>query len=67
MSEIAGVGVSPGRTVGEVVRMPDPVGEPTPGVTLPDGADRAAEAARIEAAASQVRADPGGTRGASQR
>ena len=57
MSEIVGVGVSPGRAVGQVVRMPDPVEQPGPDSVLPEGADRPAEAARIEAAAHQVRAD----------
>lgn len=57
MAVISGVGVSSGRAAGPVVRMPDPVGEPPAGATLPDGADVAAEGARIAAAAEQVRAD----------
>lgn len=54
---IDGVGVSSGRAVGPVVRMPDPVAEPAAGATLPDGADVAAERDRIAAAAERVRAD----------
>ncbi|PZF84000.1 phosphoenolpyruvate--protein phosphotransferase [Jiangella anatolica] len=57
MAVISGVGVSSGRAVGPVVRMPDPVAEPAAGSTVPDGADVAAEGARIAAAAEQVRAD----------
>ncbi|TDD67271.1 phosphoenolpyruvate--protein phosphotransferase [Jiangella aurantiaca] len=57
MAVISGVGVSSGRAVGPVVRMPDPVAEPPAGATLGEGADVAAEGARIAAAAEQVRAD----------
>ncbi|WP_051426471.1 phosphoenolpyruvate--protein phosphotransferase [Jiangella gansuensis] len=57
MAVISGVGVSPGRAVGPVVRMPEPVGEPAPDARLSDGADVAAEGARIADAAEQVRAD----------
>ena len=55
MTEFSGVGVSPGRTVGPVVRMPDPVPEPPEGARLDDGADRETAAARIGTAAEAVR------------
>jgi phosphoenolpyruvate-protein phosphotransferase (PTS system enzyme I) len=51
MTEISGVGVSPGRTVGRVVRMPDPVPEPSAEARLPGEADRDEVAARISKAA----------------
>lgn len=57
MAPITGVGVSPGRAVGPVVRMPDPVTEPGAESRLAAGADPAAEAERISAAADEVRAD----------
>lgn len=57
MAVISGVGVSSGRAVGPVVRMPDPVAEPAADARLADGADVAAEGARVAAAAEQVRAD----------
>ncbi|MGH8775406.1 MAG: phosphoenolpyruvate--protein phosphotransferase [Jiangellaceae bacterium] len=56
MAEITGVGVSPGRAVGPLVRMPDPVAEPAMDSRLPDGADPAAESERITTAAATVRA-----------
>ena len=50
------LGVSPGRGVGPVVRMADPVSEPSAGETVPaDGRD--AEADRITAAAAAVAAE----------
>ncbi len=49
----APLGVSPGRGVGPVVHMPDPVTEPSSGVTVPEDA-RAAEADRIDDSASAV-------------
>lgn len=57
MTDIAGVGVSPGRAVGPLLRMADPVTEPPPGARLADGADPAAESQRIAEAADQVKAD----------
>jgi phosphotransferase system enzyme I (PtsI) len=56
VQQFTGVGVSPGRTVGPVVRMPDPIGEPAPAAPLPEDA-RPLQAARIGAAASVVKAD----------
>lgn len=56
-SVITGVGVSPGRAVGEIVRMPDPVAEPAADARLFADADPEAEAARIAAAAETVKAD----------
>jgi len=53
--EITGVGVSPGRAVGPLVRMPDPVTEPSRDSRLVEGADAEAEAERIVAAAARVR------------
>jgi multiphosphoryl transfer protein len=49
------LGVSPGRAVGPVVRMPEPLAAPIASTPLPE-ADRVAEAARIAAAASAVAA-----------
>ncbi|HEY9411879.1 MAG TPA: phosphoenolpyruvate--protein phosphotransferase [Jiangellaceae bacterium] len=57
MAEITGVGVSPGRAVGPIVRMPDPIAEPPAGQRLAEGADPDAEAERVAQAADQVRAD----------
>jgi phosphotransferase system enzyme I (PtsI) len=57
MPEITGVGVSPGRAVAPLVRMPDPVAEPSPDSRLAADADPAAEAERIATAASRVRDD----------
>lgn len=51
MSRFFGVGVSPGRAAGPVVRVPDPL--PAPG-SLPAPTDPAAEAARIPVAAHRV-------------
>jgi len=56
VQEFSGVGVSPGRTVGPVVRMPDPISEPPVGGPLPE-TQRASEAERITAAAATVKAD----------
>lgn len=56
MDRCGGLGVSPGRVVGPVLRMPDPVAEPaaTPRIDERDGD---AEAARIASAATQVADD----------
>lgn len=54
---ITGVGVSPGRAVGPVVRMPDPVAEPREDARVPPDADPAAEAERIATAAEAVKVD----------
>jgi phosphotransferase system enzyme I (PtsI) len=54
---VTGIGVSPGRVTGAIVRMPDPVPEPPAGAALAPGADRDEEAARIAAAALRVRRD----------
>ena len=52
---IVGLGVSPGRAVGPVVRMPDPVPEP-PAITGPtDDTDQASLAERITVACLRVR------------
>lgn len=47
------LGVSPGRAVGPVVRMPDPLAAPLPSAPMPL-ADRAAAAARIDVATGSV-------------
>lgn len=57
MAVISGVGVSPGRAVGPVVRMPDPVAEPSADARPAEGTDPATESERVAAAAEQVRAD----------
>ncbi|MCU1552280.1 MAG: ptsP [Glaciihabitans sp.] len=49
------LGVSPGRAVGPVVRMPDPLAAPTPAMPLPL-AVRAEAAARIDVATASVSA-----------
>jgi multiphosphoryl transfer protein len=49
------LGVSPGRAVGPVVRMPEPLAAPEHAVPLPED-QRAAAAARIDAAADAVAA-----------
>jgi phosphotransferase system enzyme I (PtsI) len=54
-TEIVGIGVSPGRAVGPVVRLPDARAEPSPGAAVPEP-ERAASAARIETAAAAVKA-----------
>lgn len=56
MRQINGVGVSPGRAVGPVLRMPDPIAEPAAGAPLPEDV-REAAAARIAEAAAAVKAD----------
>jgi phosphotransferase system enzyme I (PtsI) len=56
MPEITGVGVSAGLVVAPVRRMPDPVPEPAAGGSVPPD-ERAAQAARLVAAADAVRAD----------
>lgn len=57
MPEIVGVGVSPGRAVGPLVRMAEPVTEPPAGARLADGADPVPESQRVAAAADAVKAD----------
>src|SRR5690606_7557905 len=54
---VTGIGVSPGRVAGPAVRMAEPLRVPPSGRRLLPGADPAPEAARIYAAAQQVRAD----------
>jgi multiphosphoryl transfer protein len=49
------IGVSPGRAVGPVVRMPEPLAAPAPSTPLPE-AERAGAAARIDAAVIAVAA-----------
>ncbi|WP_422116695.1 phosphoenolpyruvate--protein phosphotransferase [Brachybacterium sp. UNK5269] len=56
MSQYTGVAVSPGRVIGTIRSMAPPVAEPPVDETLPAGADPAAEAARIPAAAAAVQA-----------
>jgi phosphotransferase system enzyme I (PtsI) len=55
MAEVVGIGVSHGRAVGPVVRMPDPVVEPPLGRQVTDGASAAALAERITVASGRVR------------
>ena len=57
MVEVVGIGVSHGRAVGPVVRMPDPVVEPPLGPAVADGASAAALAERITVASGRVRDD----------
>lgn len=57
MPEVSGVGVSPGRAVGPLVHMPDPVPEPPADMKLDSAADAEAATERIAAAGEQVRAD----------
>lgn len=57
MSDIAGIGVSPGRVAGPLVHMPDPVAEPPPGGRLAAGEDVETAAKRVADAAAAVRAD----------
>jgi phosphoenolpyruvate-protein phosphotransferase (PTS system enzyme I) len=52
-TEIAGIGVSPGRAAGRVVRMPDPISEPPYEPLLPER-ERPESATRIAAAATAV-------------
>lgn len=56
MKTITGVGVSPGRSVGPLVRMPDPISEPPTTAPLEES-HRAAAAASIAQAAATVKAD----------
>ncbi len=56
MSDLVGVGVSPGRAVGPLVRMPDPVSEPEAGGALAVG-EREGAAGRIATAAEEVKVD----------
>ncbi|WP_066581792.1 phosphoenolpyruvate--protein phosphotransferase [Cellulomonas timonensis] len=53
---VHGIAVSPGRTVGPCVLLPEPVGEPPSGRRLAPGEDPAAAAARIAVAARQAQA-----------
>src|SRR5215207_3018553 len=57
MAEIVGIGVSPGRAVGPVVRVSDPVTEPPAGRVAADDADPAVLADRISIACGRVRDD----------
>ena len=54
---ITGIGVCPGKVVGPVVLLLEPLAEPSPGVRLSPSADLRAEADRIPVAAAQVQAD----------
>ncbi|MBM7477921.1 phosphoenolpyruvate--protein phosphotransferase [Oerskovia jenensis] len=54
---ITGIGVCPGKVVGPVVFLPEPLAEPSPGLRLAPTADLRAEADRIPVAAAQVQAD----------
>jgi len=56
VQQIKGVGVSAGRSVGPLVRMPDPISEPADGSPLEEG-EREAAAAAISDAAASVKAD----------
>ena len=56
MQQISGVGVSPGRSVGPLVRMPDPISEPAVDGTLAED-EREAAVATVTAAAAVVKAD----------
>lgn len=57
MPEVTGIGVSPGRAVGRLVHMPDPVVEPAADATLADDADAEAESDRVAEAAQRVQAE----------
>jgi phosphoenolpyruvate-protein phosphotransferase (PTS system enzyme I) len=57
MVEVVGIGVSHGRAVGPVVRLPDPVVEPPVGPRVTDGTSAAALAERITVASGRVRDD----------
>jgi len=57
---ITGIGVSPGRVVGPVVLMPQPIAEPPSGRRLAPGEDPEVAADRISAAAARVRDDLAG-------
>ncbi|MDR4534665.1 phosphoenolpyruvate--protein phosphotransferase [Glutamicibacter sp. PS] len=52
----AGVGVSAGRVIGPVLRMPDPIAAPADGAPLPPGASVETETQRLADAAAQVAA-----------
>ncbi|MBD5787233.1 phosphoenolpyruvate--protein phosphotransferase [Cellulosimicrobium terreum] len=54
---ITGIGVCAGTVVGPVVLMPEPIGEPSPGVRLAPREDLEAQADRIDAAARRVAQD----------
>ncbi|MBD7980848.1 phosphoenolpyruvate--protein phosphotransferase [Oerskovia merdavium] len=54
---ITGIGVCPGKVVGPVVFLPEPLAEPSPGLRLRPTADLQAEADRIPVAAAQVQGD----------
>ena len=56
MSNVSGVGVSPGRSVGPLIHMPEPITEPSSGGSVPEG-ERDAAAAQITDAAVTVKAD----------
>jgi phosphoenolpyruvate-protein phosphotransferase (PTS system enzyme I) len=55
MAEFVGIGVSPGRAVGPVARMPEPVAEPPADAGSTDGAESAVLAERITVACARVR------------
>ena len=54
---ITGIGVSPGRVLGPVVLMPQPIAQPPVGRHLAIGQDRDVAADRITTASAQVRRD----------
>lgn len=56
MQNVSGVGVSPGRSVGPLVRMPDPIAEPSAGGSVAED-ERESAAAGIADAAAAVKAD----------
>jgi phosphotransferase system enzyme I (PtsI) len=56
VQQISGVGVSPGRTVGPIVHMPDPISEPSSDAALAE-AERETAAESISAAAAAVKVD----------
>ncbi|MFY9678803.1 phosphoenolpyruvate--protein phosphotransferase [Glutamicibacter protophormiae] len=51
-----GVGVSAGRVIGPVLRMPDPIAAPSDGAPLPEGSTAQAEIERLTAATQSVAA-----------
>lgn len=57
MPEVTGIGVSPGRAVGRLVRMPDPMPEPPADAKIPADSNPDSEAERVATAADEVRAE----------
>lgn len=55
-TKFAGVGVSAGRVIGPVLRMPDPLTAPADGLPLPAGATVESESARLAEATATVTA-----------